>query len=84
MNNPTIMAKLFFIISSPENQPRRNEGNEGRSEKTFVLFVSSWLIFILLWASPIATRTIPRNQLWSRGVYCGPSRDDFPASGVVL
>jgi hypothetical protein len=44
MNNPTIMAKLFFIISSPENQPRRNEGNEGRSEKTFVLFVSSWLI----------------------------------------
>jgi hypothetical protein len=81
MNDATIMAKLFFIISSPENQPRRNEE---RSEKTFVFFVSSWLIFILLWASPIATRTIPRNQLWSRGVHCGPSRDDFPAGGVLL
>jgi hypothetical protein len=27
-----------------ENQPRRNEGNEEKTRKTFVLFVSSWLI----------------------------------------
>jgi hypothetical protein len=30
-----------------ENQPRRNEEHEGRAEEIFVLFVSSWLIFIV-------------------------------------
>jgi hypothetical protein len=34
-----------------ENQPRRNEEREEGSEKTFVFFVSSWLIFILSHAS---------------------------------
>jgi hypothetical protein len=45
------MLKLFgndfnsVLIKSNENQPRRNEGNEERSEKTFALFDSSGLIF---------------------------------------
>jgi hypothetical protein len=30
-----------------ENQPRRNEENEGFFRSFFVFFVSSWLIFIL-------------------------------------
>src|SRR5437899_747581 len=38
-----------------ENQPRRNEEHEGISEKTFALFVSSWLILILFRASLIIT-----------------------------
>jgi hypothetical protein len=33
------------IPRKDENQPRRNEEHEEKSEKTFVLFVSSWLIF---------------------------------------
>jgi hypothetical protein len=36
-----------FMSPSYENQPRRNEENEERTEKIFVLFVSSWLIFIV-------------------------------------
>jgi hypothetical protein len=31
---------------SSKRRPRRNGRNEKRSEKTFALFVSSWLIFI--------------------------------------
>src|SRR5262245_41677221 len=42
--------------SSSENQPRRNEGNEEKSEKTFALFVSSWLIFI------VSVRRSPRHE----------------------
>src|SRR5262249_2908992 len=34
------------ILALPENQPRRNEGDEEATEKNFALFVSSWLIFI--------------------------------------
>jgi hypothetical protein len=30
-----------------ENQPRRNEEHEERTRNIFVLFVSSWLIFIV-------------------------------------
>jgi hypothetical protein len=45
------MLKLFGnvfnsdSVKSNENQPRRNEGNEERPEKNFVVFVSSRLIF---------------------------------------
>src|SRR5262245_42224849 len=40
-----------------ENQSRRNEGREERSEKTFALFVSSWLI---LGGAHMRSRTIGR------------------------
>src|SRR5262245_14894483 len=48
-----ILVASVLIKDSYENQPRRNEEHEERKEKIFVLFVSSWLIFIprpyLLW-----------------------------------
>src|SRR5262245_66442840 len=33
-----------FMMLPEGNQPRRNEEHEERTEKTFVFFVSSWLI----------------------------------------
>jgi hypothetical protein len=41
-----ILVASVLIKDSYENQPRRNEEHEERKEKIFVLFVSSWLIFI--------------------------------------
>src|SRR5262245_17686878 len=43
-----VKPRSLMIGTEPrknEIQPRRNEGHEERSEKTFVLFVSSWFIF---------------------------------------
>jgi len=35
------------MYDSSENQPRRHEGHEEKTVNIFVLFVSSWLIFIV-------------------------------------
>jgi len=34
------------VGKNSENQPRRNEKYEEKSEKTFVFFVTLWLIFL--------------------------------------
>ena len=58
----TLAADFHYIGASQrdmkahaENQPRRNEGNEKGTGRIFVLFVSSWLIFIVSHASLIGT-----------------------------
>src|SRR5262245_55637059 len=67
-------------FASCGNQPRRNEEREERIKKAIVLFVSSWLIFILSPASLIATRgadTILREFYASVALRVGTRADTW-------
>jgi hypothetical protein len=44
---PVASRLAHFSRTLAENQPRRNEEHEDFFSSSFVLFVSSWLIFIL-------------------------------------
>src|SRR5215510_7707726 len=78
-------------FASCGNQPRRSEEREERTKKTFVLFVSSWLIFIPP-AALIATRgadTILRESYASVALGVSTRADtwfchDNPAAGIRI
>src|SRR5262245_55301651 len=85
-----ILVASVLIKDSYENQPRRNEEHEERKEKIFVLFVSSWLIFIprpcLLWLWRSFHGASPRTPIASGRVrlQAGPPGFRRKALSILL